>query len=223
MNYREIIGKARGYCNSSQCETDRIELNGDLPAWKLLKYLETLSPESLKEDKETCESKNAKSDTQKDLSLTDDTQALSSPQEAPVKEIAEAIKLFDTHYFNDPDHTDPHEMYAYDCWQNIKKALSSPVEEKEAVADGYVAIYSKQDINEPSNPDMGYCGTLNTGWQRSFNTSKEGVRNYIFDKYFGCYFDEDSKKDCAALKSLYDDGWKIRPVRLVFTDLKEGK
>jgi chromosome segregation ATPase len=88
-------------------------------------------------------------------------------------------------------------------------------------ADGYVAIYSKQHIEEPANPDIGYCGTLNTGWQHSFSTSRGGAQNYIFNKYFGVCFEEDSKKDCAALRSLYADGWKIRPVKLQFLD--EGK
>lgn len=84
--------------------------------------------------------------------------------------------------------------------------------------DGYVAIFSKQEIAEPENPDLGYCGTLNTGYQASFSTTETGTKNNLFNRYFGEDFDSDSKKDCAALRSLFKDGWRIRPVKLVFLD-----
>ncbi len=68
--------------------------------------------------------------------------------------------------------------------------------------DGYVAWHSTQRAD----------------FRRTFSNDEKNSLNQLFDYHYGEWPDDDSKKDCALVKGLLKEGWKIRPVKLLFLD-----
>lgn len=79
-------------------------------------------------------------------------------------------------------------------------------------ADGWVAWRDSKAGDSP------YQLAQNQDMARTFSSSEELAEAILFDRFMGEWPDWDSKKDCAAMRSLKADGWRIRPVRLQFLD-----
>ncbi len=57
---------------------------------------------------------------------------------------------------------------------------------------------------------------FNLTYAKSFSTTRSEAENYLFQVNYGFPMDRNHRRDQAALKQLFAEGWYIRPVKLSF-------